>query len=80
MNKYSKTPLYIFNENEFRNEINQIDWKTLLENNDMNSCFEKFLHILNYIFDDHVPIMKLWKKEKPHLSLTNHGLIITYDI
>ena len=53
-----------FNNNEFKNEINQIDWKTLFDSHNMNFCFEKFLHILTCIFDDHAPIKKLLKKEK----------------
>ena len=36
----------LFNKNEFKNEINQIDWKTLFDSHVMNLCFEKFLHIL----------------------------------
>ena len=31
----------------------------------MNLCFEKFLHILTCVFDDHAPIKKSSKKEKP---------------
>ena len=53
-----------FNNNEFKNEINQIEWKTLFDSHDMNLCFEKFLHILTCVFDDHVLIKKLSKKEK----------------
>ena len=53
-----------FNNNEFKNEINQIEWKTLFDSHDMNLCFEKFLHILTCVFDDHAPIKKLPKKEK----------------
>ena len=53
-----------FNNNEFKNEINQIEWKTLFDSHDMNLCFEKFLHILTCVFDDHAPIKKLSKKEK----------------
>ena len=48
-----------FNNNEFKNEINQSDWKTSFESHDMNLCFEKFLHILTCVFDDHAPIKKL---------------------
>ena len=53
-----------FNNNEFKNEINQIDWKTLFDSHDMNLCFGKFLHILTCVFDDYAPIKKLSKKEK----------------
>ena len=53
-----------FKNSEFKNEINQIHWKTLFGSHDMNLCFEKFLHILNRVFDDHAPIKKLSKKEK----------------
>ena len=53
-----------FRDNEFKNEINQIDWKTLFDSHDMNLCFEKFLHILTCVFDNHAPIKKLLKKEK----------------
>ena len=53
-----------FNNNEFKNEINQIEWKTLFDSHDMNLCFEKFLHILTCVFDDHVPNKKLSKKGK----------------
>ena len=57
-----------FNNNEFKNKINQIDWKTLFDSHDMNICFEKFLHILTCIFDDHRPIKKLSKKEKSFID------------
>ena len=30
----------------------------------MNLCFQKLLHILTYIFDDHALIKKLLKKDK----------------
>ena len=30
----------------------------------MNLCFDKFLHILTCVFDEHAPIKKLQKKEK----------------
>ena len=30
----------------------------------MNLCFEKFLHILTCVFDDHAPNKKSLKKEK----------------
>ena len=53
-----------FNNNEFKNEINQIDWKTLFDSHDMNLCFGKFLHNLTCVFDDYAPIKKLSKKEK----------------
>ena len=53
-----------FSNNEFKTEINQIDWKTLFDSHCMNLCFEKFLHILTCVFDDHSPIKKLSKKEK----------------
>ena len=53
-----------FDNNEFKSEINQIDWKTLSDSHDMNLCFEKFLHVLTCVFDDHAPIKKLSKKEK----------------
>ena len=48
-----------FNSNEFKNEINQSDWKTSFDSHDVNLCFEKFLHILTCVFDDHGPIKKL---------------------
>ena len=51
-----------FNNNEFKNGINQINRKTLFDSHDMNLCFEKFLHILTCVFDDHSPIKKLSKK------------------
>ena len=57
-----------FNNNEFKNKINQIDWKTLFDSHDMNICFGKFLHILTCIFDDHAPIKKLSKKEKSFID------------
>ena len=53
-----------FSNNEIKIEINQIDWKTLFDSQDMNLCFEKILHILTCVFDDHASIKKLSKKEK----------------
>ena len=57
-----------FSNNESKNEINQIDWKTLFDSHDMNLCFEKFLHILTCVFDDHAPIKKSSKKEKSSID------------
>ena len=58
-----------FKNNEFKNEINQIDWKTLFGSPDINLCFEKFLHICICVFDDHAPpIKKISKKEKSHFD------------
>ena len=54
-----------FNKNEFKNEIYPVDWKTLFDGHDMNLCFEKYLQILTFVFDDHASIKKLSKKEKP---------------
>ena len=34
----------------------------------MNLCFEKFLHILTCVFDDHARIKKLSKKEKSRIG------------
>ena len=59
-----KSGYRFFNNNEFKNEINQINWKNLFKSHDMNLCFQKILHILTCIFDDHAPIKKLSKKEK----------------
>ena len=48
---------YTFVNNiEFKNEIDQIDWKSLFDSGDMNLCLEKFLYILICVFDDHAPI------------------------
>ena len=57
-----------FNNIEFKNEINQIDWKILFDSLDINLCFEKFLNILTCVFDGHAPIKKLSKKEKSHID------------
>ena len=67
-----------FNNNEFKKEINEIDWKTSFDSHDFN-FFQKFLHILTCVSDDHAQIKKLLKKIR-RLSLKNHGLIIPYDI
>ena len=64
-----------FNNNEFKNKINQIDRKTSFDSPDRNLCFEKLLNILNSVFDDHAPIKKLSKKEK---SLTEKPWIDNY--
>ena len=63
------------NNNEFKNEINEIDWKTLFDSHNMNLCFDKFLPILTCIF---VEKLRNYRKRR-NLSLTNHGLIITYN-
>ena len=73
-----------FNNNEFKNEINQIEWKTLFDSHDMNLCFEKFLHILTCVFDDHVLIKKLSKKvksliDKPWINNRLRNLIRVRD-
>ena len=49
-----------FSNNELKNEINQIDWKTLFDNHDMNLCFVKILNILTCVFD--APIKKFSEK------------------
>ena len=53
MNQYSNVIIRFLNNNEFKNEIIQINWKTLCDSHDTNFCFEKFLHILTCVFDDH---------------------------
>ena len=67
-----------FNKNAFKSKINQIDLKTLSDSHDMNSCFEKYLKILTYIFDDNAPIKKLSKKEKSLIDIP--WLITSCDI
>ena len=51
-----------FNNNEFKNEIIQIDWKILFDIPDIILCFQKFLHTLAGVSDDHETIKKLSKK------------------
>ena len=59
-----------FNNNEFKNEINQIDWKTL---------FGSFcIFVFAFLMTMHHQSRKYRKRR--NLSLTNHGLTITYDI
>ena len=79
-----KSGYRFFNNNEFKNEINQINWKTLFDSHDMNLCFEKFLHILTCVFDDHVLIKKLSKKvksliDKPWINNRLRNLIRVRD-
>ena len=59
-----KSNYRFFNNNEFKNEINEIYWKTFFDSYDMNLCFEKNLHILTCVFDDHTSMKKLSKKAK----------------
>ena len=59
-----------FNNNEFKNEINQIDWKTL---------FGSFcIFVFAFLMTMHHQSRKYRKRR--NLSLTNQGLTITYDI
>ena len=49
-----------FSNNALKNEINQIDCKTLFDNHDMNLCFVEILNILTCVFD--APIKKFSEK------------------
>ena len=57
-------PNYIFFNNNLKNEINQTEWKTLFDSHEITFCFENFFNILTCVFDKHVPVKKLSKKEK----------------
>ena len=54
-----------FNEDNFRNDFNTLNWKEILsvDKNDSESSFNCFLDNFNILFDKHVPLKKLTKRQ-----------------
>ena len=66
-----------FNNNELKNEIDQIDWKTLFDGHDINLCLRNIcISLLAFLMIMHQ--FRNYRKRR-NLSLVNHELIITYD-
>jgi len=54
-----------FNSTNFRNDFNQISWNEILalENRDCDFSFNAFLSKINSLIDEHVPLIKLSKRQ-----------------
>ena len=73
-----------FNNDEFRNEIKQINWNNIFETDDLDKCFHSFISKLNFHLDEHAPIKTLSKKEhslasKPWISKRIRNLMFQRD-
>ena len=53
-----------FNEENFSNDINQINWTFATENNDINLGFETLLCLIDKMLDKHAPVKKCIRKEQ----------------
>ena len=53
-----------FNEENFSNDINQINWTFATENNDINLGFETLLRLIDKMLDKHAPVKKCIRKEQ----------------
>ena len=53
-----------FNEENFSNDINQINWTFATENNDINLGFETLLRLIDKMLDKPAPVMKCISKEQ----------------
>ena len=53
------------NYNSFTNELNAVDWDTVLDlnSNNVNNSFDNFYNCVNNSLDKHAPIRKLTRKE-----------------
>ena len=60
-----------FNEENFSNGINQINWTFATENNDINLGFETLLRLIDKMLDKHAPVKKCIRKEKKLSWVTN---------
>ena len=63
-----------FNEENFSNDINKINWTFATENNNINLGFETLLRLTDKTLDKHATVKKCIMKEQK-LAL-NHGLPI----
>ena len=53
-----------FNEENFSNDINEINWTFATENNDINLGFETLLRLIDKTLDKHAPVKKCIRKEQ----------------
>ena len=53
-----------FNEENFSNDINEINWAFATENNDINLGFETLLRLIDKTLDKHAPVKKCIRKEE----------------
>ena len=53
-----------FNEENFSNDINQINWTFATESNDINLGFETLLRLIDKMLDKHAPVKKCIRKEQ----------------
>ena len=53
-----------FNEENFLNDINKINWTFATENNDINLAFETLLRLIDKTLAKHVPVNKCIRKEQ----------------
>ena len=60
-----------FNEENFSNDINEIKWIIVAENNDINLGFQTFLLLVDKALDKNAPAKKCIRKKS---LLWNHGL------
>ncbi|MEM6812720.1 MAG: hypothetical protein AAF549_09675, partial [Pseudomonadota bacterium] len=73
-----------FNADNFRNDFNDLNWKEILsvDKNDSEASFNSFLDNFNSLFDKHVPLRRLTKRQiklrnKPWIT---NGLLTSMKI
>ena len=53
-----------FNQDEFQNDLLQLNWDFISHSSDVDSCFSYFYDSINFLFDEHAPLKTLSKREK----------------
>ena len=53
-----------FNEENFSNDISEINWTFPTENSDIKLGFETLLHLIGKMLDNHAPVKKCIRKEQ----------------
>ena len=53
-----------FNDNAFKNDLNEVDWSLATNNTDVNLGFEIFLRLFNNVLDRHAPFKQAKKQQK----------------
>jgi hypothetical protein len=67
------------NVNNFRNDLNNINWNVILNDNDVNSSFEKCWDIFNTLYDLHFPLKNVKINKNVHKinNFMTKGLLVS---
>jgi hypothetical protein len=67
------------NVNNFRNDLNNINWNVILNDNNVNSSFDKFWEIFNTLYDLHFPLKNVKFNKNVHKinNFMTKGLLVS---